>query len=77
MKEEIMEMMADILELSGNELSDNLDNCEIWDSLKKVEVIFAVEDEYDFAFDPEEIGAMKTPNDLIQLIQRKCNQENN
>lgn len=73
MEEEIMEMMADILELSADELRDHLGDSEIWDSLKKVEVIFAVEDEYDFAFDPEEIGSMKTPDDLIRLVEKKSN----
>ena len=71
MREQIIEIMADILEIGINELNDHLDDCELWDSLKKVEVIFAIEDEFNLVLEPEEIGDMKTPNDLIQLLQNK------
>lgn len=71
MREEMIEMLAGILEMDADALSDRLDDCDVWDSLKKVEVLFAVEDEYDLMFESEEIGDMKTPEDLLQLIQSK------
>lgn len=71
MREEMIEMIAGILEMDADALSDRLDDCDVWDSLKKVEVLFAVEDEYDLMFESEEIGDMKTPEDLLQLIQSK------
>ena len=59
MKDSIIEIMTDILKIEQDELLENFDSREIWDSLLRVEILFAVEEEFDIQFDEEELAEGK------------------
>jgi len=41
-----------------------------WDSLKHMEIIFALEDRYDVRFDEHEFAALDSPRAMCALIRR-------
>lgn len=57
----------------GTELNDETgpDEIEAWDSLGHVNIITAVEDEFDIEISPEEIGEIKTIGDIKKMLAQK------
>lgn len=45
---------------------------DTWDSLNHVNLIIAIEQEFDLRFLPSEIGDVKSVGDLMDLIDQKC-----
>lgn len=74
MKDSILEIMTDILKIETDELLENFDSREIWDSLLRVEILFAVEEEFDIQFDEEELAALVTPQKLCEATLRKADE---
>jgi acyl carrier protein len=72
MKDSILEIMTDILKMEKDELLANFDSREIWDSLLRVEILFAVEEEFDIQFDEEELAELVTPQKLCEATLRKA-----
>lgn len=72
MKDSILEIMTDILKIGQDELLENFDSREIWDSLLRVEILFAVEEEFDIQFDEEELAELVTPQKLCEATLRKA-----
>lgn len=71
MKESIINIISEILRIDKDEVLNNLDSSDIWDSLKRVEIVFAVEDELDIRFEEDELASMNTPQKLIETAERK------
>ena len=72
MKESILEIMTDILKLDREALLADFDNREAWDSLLRVEILFAIEEEFDIQFDEEELAELVTPQKLCEATLRKA-----
>jgi acyl carrier protein len=43
-----------------------------WDSLKHVQLVFGLEEEFGVEFTPEEIAEIKSFADAIGMVKRKC-----
>lgn len=74
MKDSIIEIMTEILKIEKDELLENFDSREIWDSLLRVEILFAVEEEFDIQFDEEELAELVTPQKLCEATLRKADE---
>lgn len=72
MEEKIYELIADILCKDVEELKSMADEKGLWDSLKRVEIMFALEEEFDIVFEPDEIVYMDTMNKIIETINKKA-----
>ncbi len=72
MKESILEIMTDILKLDREALLADFDSREAWDSLLRVEILFAIEEEFDIQFDEEELAELVTPQKLCEATLRKA-----
>ena len=72
MKESILEIMTDILKTDREALLADFDNREAWDSLLRVEILFAIEEEFDIQFDEEELAELVTPQKLCEATLRKA-----
>ena len=46
-------------------------NTENWDSLRHLNLVIALEMEFDISFEPEEIAHMKDLNSILALINQK------
>lgn len=57
----------------GTELTDETgpDDIDAWDSLGHVNIITAVEDEFDIEISPEEIGEIRTIADIKKMLAKK------
>jgi len=72
MKERIFAVVAEILKLEEEVLRENYDNKDIWDSVQRVEILFAMEDEFEVLFDEDELSALTTPQELSEAVLRKA-----
>ncbi|HEY0997829.1 MAG TPA: acyl carrier protein [Gemmatimonadaceae bacterium] len=41
-----------------------------WDSLRHMEILFAVEDRLDVRFDEAELGALRSVDDIVRAVER-------
>lgn len=70
----IEELIKEVLLVEeGTELTDETgpDDIESWDSLGHVNIITAIEDEFDIEISPEEIGEIRTIGDIKKLLAQK------
>lgn len=71
MKDKIIKIIADRTEQSLDFLRANQNKQRLWDSLQKVEIVLALEEEFDLMFEPEEIESMLDIEAIVNLIQGK------
>ena len=73
MDEQIKQVMADILDLDANsiDVSTVKDGTASWDSLNHINLIVALEQEFQTSFDVTEIESMQSYLDILETIQRK------
>jgi len=71
MKEKVIEIMKDVLETEDISLNTSQENCENWNSLRQLNLVSELEDEFDVEFEPEEIAEMKSVGKILEVIQSK------
>lgn len=71
MKEKVIEIMKDVLETEDISLNTSQENCENWNSLRQLNLVSELEDEFDVEFEPEEIADMHSVNSIIEIIKKK------
>lgn len=76
MSEKVFEIIAAIAQksdggLSAEELKDRLNEQNLWDSLLHVELVFALEAEFDIFFSQEEIAQIDTPAKVLDTVNSK------
>ena len=65
-----MEALTTILKLSTGIVAPVVrEECGAWDSLRHMELIFAIEEEFELEFSSEEIAAIDGTDKLIALIE--------
>ena len=72
MKEKVIKIMKDVLEMDEVSMNTSQDNCENWNSLRHLNLVSELEDEFGVEFEPEEIAEMKSVDKIIEIIQLKC-----
>lgn len=68
MKEDVLAIFCDILKKDRQTLLDNFDCSDIWDSLLRVEVMFALEEEFGVRFPQEMIKDLTTPQKMCDAL---------
>ena len=72
MREEIIKIIAEVLKKDVSVIEAALDDANTWDSLNRVEIMFAVEDEYGITFEEDELPEINTPAKFIALAIKKA-----
>lgn len=72
MKEDILTLFCDILKKDRQTLLDNFDRSDIWDSLLRVEVMFALEEEFGVRFPQETIKDLTTPKKMCDAVLKQA-----
>ncbi len=74
--QEIKEVMATVFDVSIDLIEDDAstDTIEKWDSLRHMNLILALEEEFDISIPDEEVGSM-TNYKLVKLIVTECKNE--
>jgi acyl carrier protein len=71
MNEKIFKIISEISKKSISEIETNKDEKGLWDSFSHVELIIALETEFNVFFEQEEIAEMNTPTRIIEYIGKK------
>jgi len=73
MEEQIKQIMADVLDLEAESIDEatSQDNTPNWDSLNHINLIIAVEQEFDLTFTPEEIELMTSFGVVVETLENK------
>jgi acyl carrier protein len=72
-EEQIKQVMADILDLVPDLIDESTrrDNTDAWDSLSQINLLVALEQEFNVSFDPEEVEAMLSFADILEILEKK------
>jgi acyl carrier protein len=73
MKEKIILIMQRVFNV--DHIADNVsrETMEKWDSLQHLNMVMAMEEVFDMAFEPEEIAAMDSIDKIIAIIEKRKN----
>jgi len=70
MKEKVIEILKEVLEDDNVNESTSKVNNPNWDSLRHLNLIVELESEFDYSFEPHEIAAIKSVNDILFFFQK-------
>jgi acyl carrier protein len=71
MEEKVLEILKDLFELDTVDETCSQTTCEQWDSMGQLNLVVELESEFDVTLEPEEIGEMKSFNDIIRILRTK------
>ena len=68
--EKLFELIEDIFEIEKDDYSENtvINQIETWDSLKHMEFVISLEDQFSINLTGNEIAELRTIKDVIKLI---------
>lgn len=71
MEEKVFEILKNLFELDTVDETCSQTTCEKWDSMGQLNLVVELESEFDVTLEPEEIGDMKSFNDIIRILKTK------
>lgn len=71
MEEKVLEILKDLFELDSVDKTCSQATCEKWDSMGQLNLVVELESEFNVTIEPEEIGEMKTFDDIIRILKSK------
>lgn len=71
MEEKVLEILKNLFELDTVDETCSQETCEKWDSMGQLNLVAELEMEFDISLEPEEIGEMKSFNDIIRILSVK------
>ncbi len=74
MENRVKKVIAEILDIEINSINDNTspETVESWDSLKQMNIIVALEEEFDIEFSDEDIIEMLSFRLICEVVGEKC-----
>ncbi|OGA03354.1 MAG: hypothetical protein A3I00_07845 [Betaproteobacteria bacterium RIFCSPLOWO2_02_FULL_64_12] len=75
MEERIRRIAASVLRVSPARLdaAASSETIETWDSLRHLNLVLALEEDFDLRFTVEDVGRMRTLGEMVKLIQSRLN----
>ena len=71
MEEKVLEILKDLFVLDTVDNTCSQATCEQWDSMGQLNLVVELESEFDVTLEPEEIGDMKSYDDIIRILKTK------
>lgn len=71
MEEKVLEILKNVFELETVDTTCSQTTCEKWDSMGQLNLVVELETEFDVSLEPEEIGEMKSFEDIIRILKNK------
>lgn len=71
MEKKVLEILMDVFELDSVDTTCSQTTCEKWDSMGQLNLVAELEDAFDISLEPEEIGFMKSYDDIIRILRDK------
>lgn len=72
MEEKVLEILKNLFELDTVDETCSQTTCEKWDSMGQLNLVVELESEFDVTLEPEEIGEMKSFDDIIRILRSKA-----
>ncbi|MBR2221613.1 MAG: hypothetical protein IJ972_01295 [Campylobacter sp.] len=72
MENKIIEIISTITKINKAELVEKVDVEKLWESIIHVEIVIALEEEFDIVFTQDEIGNMTTILKIIDTVKAKA-----
>ena len=70
-KEQVYDIVSSIIGKDVEYIKANEDKPSLWDSLKRVEIVFSLEEQFDIMLSPEEIAELNTVKNIIELVEKQ------
>ncbi len=70
MREELRQVLLDVLEVPSIAESDSVETIAAWDSVRHLSLVMALEERFDIMFDAEEIPALTSVGAIEQALAR-------
>ena len=71
MREKVLDILKNLFELDIVDETCSQQTCEQWDSMGHLNLIVELESEFNITLEPEEMGEMKSFNDVIRILKTK------
>lgn len=71
MEEKVLEILKETFELDSVDKTCSQTSCEAWDSMGQLNLVAELEDAFGISLEPEEIGTMKSFNDVVRILKAK------
>ena len=71
MEEKVLEVLKETFELDNVDKTCSQSTCEAWDSMGQLNLVAELEDAFDVSLEPEEIGTMKSFDDIVRILKAK------
>lgn len=71
MEEKVLEVLKETFELESVDRSCSQSTCDAWDSMGQLNLVAELEDAFDVSLEPEEIGTMKSFDDIVRILKDK------
>ena len=69
MKKDIIKLIAKITKLEEDYLLENSTEERQWDSMKHIEILLLLEEEYDIRFDEETIATLNSVENICEKVE--------
>lgn len=69
MEEQIIDIISRIIKIERKELQTRVNEEGLWDSFNGLEIVLALEESFDIMLKTEEIGNMKTINQILCIVK--------
>ena len=73
MDDKLVKLLSDVFEIKENEITIDLvkDDIDSWDSLKQMDLVLSIENNYDISLEMEEIVKMSSLKSIVEIIESK------
>lgn len=71
MEQRILDVLKETFELDTVDSSCSQTTCDAWDSMGQLNLVVELEDAFDISLEPEEIGTMKSYDDIVRILKAK------
>lgn len=71
MEEKVLDILKNVFELNEVDKTCSQKTCNKWDSMGQLNLVVELESEFGISLEPEEIGEMKSFNDIIRILKKK------
>ena len=71
MEEKILDILKETFELDSVDRTCSQATCPAWDSMGQLNLVAELEDAFDISLEPEEIGEMKSFEDVVRIVGEK------
>ncbi|MBQ3101500.1 acyl carrier protein [bacterium] len=72
MENKIIDIISSVSKLTNQELIEKKEVEKLWESITHVEIVVALEEEFDIMFEQDEIASMTTVSKIIEIVRSKA-----